>query len=339
VARILLFEILTPECKSIFFVKSVAVRSRNAGLIWIFVRTDSNENWRLKKGSSKLNIKKGANAMNSSAIRKKALECTKARLVRGILILFLLILWPGMAHSTPSTTYWTPMTLDIQSFGVVHLGVDNYFSNSSAFPTDFGVTVGVIPGDKLQMEVGIDFFANTYKPDFAIENQHPVSFNAKIGYLEDSLCKNAPALEIGIFDAGFRSSVQATDFTNAEIVYGVIGKSICNLGRFSVGPYFGLPQAMRSSTGDLQNVGGMVAWDYGFCKVKDSCGNEYNKFVLCADYASGNNLLGGGGPGLYYYFTKDIDVLTGPVFFNDPAINGRWKWTVQFDWNLPALCK
>lgn len=277
--------------------------------------------------------------MNSSAIRKKALECTKVGLARGILVLFLLILWPGMAHSTPSTTYWTPMTLDIQSYAVPHLGVDNYFTGDKAFPTDFGLTMGVLPGDKLQMEVGIDVFAPTYKPDFAIEHQHPFSFNAKIGVLEDTLCKNAPALQIGIFNAGFRSSVQNTDFTNAEIVYGVIGKSILNLGRFSVGPYFGLPAAMRSSTGDLQNVGFMAAWDYGFHKVKDAAGNEYSKFVVCADFASGNNLLGGGGPGLYYYFTKDIDILTGPVFFNDPAINGHWKWTVQLDWNIPNLLK
>jgi hypothetical protein len=184
--------------------------------------------------------------MNSSAIRKKALECTKGRLARGILILFLSIFWPGMVHSTPSTTYWTPMTLDIQSYGVPHLGVDNYFTGNSAFPTDFGLTIGVLPGDKLQMEVGIDVFVNTFKPDFAIEHAHPVSFNAKIGVLEDTLCKGAPAIQIGIFNAGTRSSVQNTDFTNADIVYGVIGKSIANLGRFSVGPYFGLPAAMRS---------------------------------------------------------------------------------------------
>jgi hypothetical protein len=38
--------------------------------------------------------------------------------------------------------------------------------------------------------------------------------------------------------------------------------------------------------------------------------------------------------GLYYYFTKNIDLLTGPVWFNDEGINGKWKWTVQLDINL-----
>ncbi|MGA7494849.1 MAG: hypothetical protein WB930_09985 [Syntrophobacteraceae bacterium] len=87
-ARILLFKILTLECKSLFIVKNVAARLRNAGQVWIFGRAASNQNERLKKGSSNLNIKKGANEMNSSAIRKKALAC---------MVLLLTISFPFMA--------------------------------------------------------------------------------------------------------------------------------------------------------------------------------------------------------------------------------------------------
>ena len=36
------------------------------------------------------------------------------------------------AHATPSTTYWTPCTIDIQPAGVTHLGVDDYFSVGSS---------------------------------------------------------------------------------------------------------------------------------------------------------------------------------------------------------------
>ncbi|MGD0237362.1 MAG: hypothetical protein ABSC55_22885, partial [Syntrophorhabdales bacterium] len=74
-----------------------------------------------------------------------------------------LVLLASLARATPSTTYWTPMTPDIQSFGVLHIGVDNYFTigkNARAgggnFPTDVGLTMGVLPFEKLQMEVGID---------------------------------------------------------------------------------------------------------------------------------------------------------------------------------------
>jgi hypothetical protein len=87
-ARILLIEILTLEWKSLFIVNNAAAWLRNAGQISIFCLAASNENERLKKGSSNLNIKKGANEMNSSAIRKKALAC---------MVLFLTISFPFMA--------------------------------------------------------------------------------------------------------------------------------------------------------------------------------------------------------------------------------------------------
>jgi len=83
----------------------------------------------------------------------------------------------------------------------------------------------------------------------------------------------------------------------------------------------------------------MVAFDHGFLPVKDKEGNEFNRIVFAADYASGNNAIGGGGFGLYYYFTKDISLLTGPVWFNDQGINGKWKWTTQLDINVPVFGK
>ncbi len=82
----------------------------------------------------------------------------------------------------------------------------------------------------------------------------------------------------------------------------------------------------------------MVAYDRGFHPVKGKSGAvDYNKLVFAADYASGKNILGCGGGGLYYYFTKDIDLLVGPTFFNDQGINGKWKLSVQLDVNLPKL--
>lgn len=255
------------------------------------------------------------------------------------LSIFLSFLFSGVVYATPSTTFWTPMTQDIQAFGVPHIGIDNYFTGNSSFPTDFGLTIGVLPWEKLQMEIGVDIFAPTPLPDWEAEDPHPFSFNAKIGSPEGALFEGAPALQVGIFNAGFRSKVLNTDFTNADIVHVVISKTLWNFGRFSVGPYYGHAPAMRSADGDLENVGYMVAWDYGFWKVKDSAGNEYNRMVVAADYASGKNLLGGGGFGLYYYFTKDISLLSGPVWFNDARINGDWKWTVQLDINVPILGK
>lgn len=243
-----------------------------------------------------------------------------------------LLLLNGVSFATPSTTYWTPATTDIQPFGVLHIGVDNYFTvfkkaknGGSSFGTDGGLTIGVLPFEKLQMEVGVDLIEPT---------DYPISFNAKLGTPEDSLFKGSPALNIGIFNVGTKKNV-----TNQNIVFGLVGKTIPVLGRLFVGPYFGNSNASVDKHGDKENVGFMIGFDHGFFPTKDKEGNEYNRLVLAADYASGKNSIGGGGVGLYYYFTKDISLLTGPVWFNEKEINGKWKWTIQLDINTDFLKK
>ena len=233
------------------------------------------------------------------------------------------------AMATPSTTYWTPMVMDIQGYKVGHLGIDNYFTvtkqsdtgEQGAFPTDVGLTVGVLPFEKIQLEIGVDAL---YPSD------NPYWFNAKIGAPEGVLFTGSPALQVGIFNVGTENRL-----TNQDIVYGVIGKTIPMLGRLSAGPYIGNSSVLKDKDGKSENTGFMVAFDRGFVPTKDAAGNEYNKVVLAADYASGNNAIGGGGVGLYYFFTKDISLLTGPVWFNEKMINGSWKWTTQLDINLP----
>lgn len=258
-----------------------------------------------------------------------------------VMLLASLLFITGIAHATPSTTYWTPMTLDIQSYGVLHIGVDNYFSVgnktsdesaiNNSFPTDAGLTIGVLPFEKLQMEIGVDYLQ---------PSDYPVYFNAKIGAPEGALFKWSPALQIGIFNMGTKKNdAGQQNGTDQNIVYGVIGKTIPYLGRVSAGPYIGNSAVLRSGTGDVQDRGFMVAFDRGFLSVKDKEGNEFNRIVFAADYASGKNAIGGGGLGLYYFFTKDISLLTGPVWFNDTDLNGRWKWTIQLDINLPIFGK
>ena len=243
------------------------------------------------------------------------------------LVLGLALFAGSTAFATPSTTYWTPMTMDIQPYKVVHLGIDNYFTTTKkadsgeqgAFPTDIGLTMGVLPGEKIQMELGIDAL---YPSD------NPYYFNAKIGTPEDTLFKGAPTLQVGIFNVGTKK-----DVTNQNIIHVVIGKTIPGVGRLAVGPYIGNKKVLVDKNGEKENSGYMVAFDRGFMPVKDHTG-EYNRIVFAADYASGENALGGGGFGLYYYFTKNISLLTGPVWFNERAINGAMKWTTQLDINF-----
>jgi hypothetical protein len=255
--------------------------------------------------------------------------------MKNIFFALSLVLLAGTAFATPSTTYWTPCVMDIQPYKVWHFGEDNYFTvnkkadsgEQGAFPTDVQLEVGVLPFEKIQMEVGIDAMYPT---------DHPYMFNAKIGTPEDSLFKGSPGINVGIFDVGTYSQGQANHGrTDYDIVDFIVGKTLpLNLGRLHAGYYVGNAKALRSSTDEKENTGYMVAFDHGFFSTKDKAGSEYSQVVFAADYASGKNYIGGGGLGLYYYFTKDISMLVGPVWFNDKGINGAMKWTTQLDINF-----
>jgi hypothetical protein len=226
----------------------------------------------------------------------------------------------GSAWATPSTTYWTPCTIDIQPKGVTHLGVDNYFgfgtdSSSAEFPTDIGPEWGAQLTSKIAMEFGFDILTATYKTPFFL--------NAKIGYREGMLSKNAPAVELGFCGFGTK---RGTTNNEQDMVYMTMGKTLPDGKTRLMGSYYyGNPASLKSSTGQVQNTGFMVAMDYQLVP---------GKWVLAGDYASGKNIIGGGGVGVYYYFTKDISLLTGPVWFNDKGINGSVKATVQLDINF-----
>ena len=248
------------------------------------------------------------------------------------LAIFTILLTLGTySGATSSTTFWTSETPDFQPYGVFHLGIDDYFRidhpHDPSFYTDFTApTVGILPFQKIQMEVGVDYFGNA---------PHPWYGNAKVGSPEGSFRKWQPALEVGVFGVGAKYHQSAgqsrMDF---DVLYGVIGKTIPKLGRFSIGPYLGNHAALLNGNGKPDNVGFMTGLDHGFLPSKDK---EFNRVVFAMDYASGHNAIGAAGGGFYYYFTKDISLLVGPTFFNDKAINGRWKLSTQLDINLPKL--
>lgn len=261
---------------------------------------------------------------------------TKKMFALPAIILAVVFALGGVAYATPSTTYWTPATSDIQPYGVLHIGIDNYFTlgkknSKGALPTDVGLTIGVLPYEKLQLEVGVDLLEPA---------NDPFSFNAKLGTPEGSLFEGSPALNIGIFNVGTRTQVKASGEvrTDFNIVDFIIGKTLpFSLGRLHLAVYHG-NSSLVDRNGDKKNDGYMVGWDKGLLHTKDA-GGEYDKWVLAADWASGKNVIGGGGAGVYYYFTKNISLLTGPVWFNEPAVAGpnqgaKWVWTTQLDINL-----
>lgn len=238
----------------------------------------------------------------------------------------LCVLGFSFVYATPSTTYWTPDTMDVQPYGKWHVTYDSYFtvgrrgSEKGDLTTDVGLTVGALPFKKLNLELGFDLNEPL---------DEPLSFNGKFGTPEGSLFTGSPALNVGIFNVGTKKAVN--DYNIFDFI---VGKTLpFNLGRFHGGYYVGNANTLKSATGRKDNTGYMVAYDYGFHPVKDEKG-EFNRLVLAADYASGKNAIGGGGVGMYFYFTRDIDLLMGPVWFNDQSLNGNMKWTMQLDINF-----
>lgn len=235
----------------------------------------------------------------------------------------------GIAHATPSTTYWTTSVIDVQPYKVWHLGIDNYFTvlkdqpDAGAFGTDLGLTVGVLPYEKLQLEVGIDLIENAYFDSKGEDN--PLFFNFKFGTPEGSLFPGSPGIAAGMWNIGTKS-----DVTNYNIFHAMVGKSIPQIGRIHLGAYSGNKDLLYDKDQAGNNIGDeptgfMIGYDRWI--VKD-------KYMFAADYASGKNAVGGGGFGLYWFFSPNASMLMGPVWFNDKETNGEWKWTTQLDVNF-----
>lgn len=242
------------------------------------------------------------------------------RKIFGALCLF--VLNCSLAEGTPSSVFWTVCTTDIYATGTGHIDEDNYFTvfnrrgHGSSFPPDTGFELGALSWESLSVETGVDYLGGTDDPLF---------FNLGIGVEEGKLFCDAPSFKVGIFNAGTR--YHGHDRTNQNIVDIIIGKSLPDWigGQFFVGGFSG-SRAMGKN-----RQGFMVAYRKPFCPAKYCGDKDYFKWVFCADYASGKNTIGGGGFALGYYFTPDIDILTGPVWFNSGKINGHWKWSVQID--------
>jgi len=250
------------------------------------------------------------------------------RIRKAAILILLTLASSSLVRANPSSTFWTNCSIDIQPYKVGHITYDNYTTigqdgpseGGQQFANDLGLTVGVLPYSKLQMEVGVDWLEPTDDPLF---------FATKLGAPEGTLGAGAPALEIGVFNVGTKKNV-----TDQAVGYLVTGRSLPNgLGRLHLSGYWGNAAVLRSSDGDLQNTGFMAGYDRGFIPVASPDG-DFSRLVLAGDYASGNNAIGGGGVGMYVYLTRKISLLFGPVWFNDEGLNGDWKWSTQLDLNF-----
>ena len=223
-----------------------------------------------------------------------------------IICLVLCSLSNELTFSTPSTQIWIPST-DFQKWKTMHLGLDNYIRTSNingvrgAGIFDAGFTTGLLPFEKFQGEIGVDYF---YMGDSNYDN-HPIYFNAKIGFPEDAFFKGFPAIALGAYNFGLK-----TNLTNYNIIYGEIAKTIPILGRLSVGYYTGNDKVLVDENLKKANNGVLLSWDRTMTEISD-------KLWLAVDYQGGKNYLGALSFGASWAFSKNVSVIFGYDIYNN----------------------
>jgi len=254
------------------------------------------------------------------------------RLIRTTLLVAVFIMAvSGVAMATPSTQIWIPST-DIQAFKTVHLGFDTYIRTQknpdgtySSAIYDAGITAGVLPFEKLQMEVGIDYIhygVTSY-------DDNPVYFNAKLGTPEESMFKYSPAIAVGIYNIGTRGG-DISHNTQQDIAYAAVAKTLPIIGRLTAGYYYGNSHNVNFKDHHGKNApdGVLLSWDRVMTEISD-------KLWLGIDYQGGNNAYGALNFGASWAVAKNVSILGGYDIYNRKATGGQPTFTVQIDVNLP----
>ena len=167
------------------------------------------------------------------------------------------------ASATPSTTFWTPATTYTQPYLVPHLTYDSYFGEPSAYPITTGITVGVLPFEKLQAEVGVDLL-------YPGLTQNGLLFNAKLALPEGAFGANVPGVSVGVQNIGFEK-----DVNDLYLVHGEVGKTL-PFGVVAVGAYYGVNKKLIvDETGAKKQTGFMASWTSPDIKIGKPALDKY----------------------------------------------------------------
>jgi hypothetical protein len=206
----------------------------------------------------------------------------------------------------------------------VHLGIDNYVraerkDDGSRDPNvyDLGLTAGVLPFEKVQMEVGVDYLVN----GTAFDN-YPLYFNAKLGTPENSLFTHSPALAIGGYNFGTKNNI-----TDQNIVYALAAKTVPVVGRISAGYFIGNDKVLLDENGNKENDGILLSWDRTISEVSD-------KLWAAVDYQGGDSAMGALSFGVAWAFSKDVSLIFGYDIYNNDKVAGENTFTTQLDINF-----
>jgi hypothetical protein len=231
----------------------------------------------------------------------------------------------AVASATPSTVVWTPATTYTQPYLVPHLTYDTYVAEEGFLQNTYGLTLGVIPSEKLLGEVGVDLFYPGITADFA-------QLNGRLTLPENLAGAWQPALSVGLSNIGFEK-----DVSDYNLVHATLSKTT-PIGTVAAGGYYGAgSEALWTGSGGEERAGFMASYASPDIKV-GLPGLE--KVVLLADLATGKNWFGAVGGAVALYFTSNVSLLTGPVFFLDSDYykslgQPDFMWTAQVDVDIP----
>jgi hypothetical protein len=229
----------------------------------------------------------------------------------------------GSAMAYPTGQINIPST-DAKGLKEVAIGINNYarFSTDGAAGAnvfDLGITTGLLPFEKVKLEVGADYGTT------GTATKQPMTYNAKLATTEDALFTGMPAIAIGGFNLG---NAVAGGFTNAQnIGYALVARTFPVVGRISLGGYTGDKEVLTDANGKKDNTGVLASWDRSITEVSD-------KLWLGIDFASGKSALGGLGVGGSWAFSKQVSLLGGVTFYNEQT-NNKPSFTTQVVISLP----
>jgi hypothetical protein len=235
-----------------------------------------------------------------------------------IALLIVICCASSLIQATPSTIIWIP-SVDFQGYKSFHLGIDNYAydfksgkpGSGTAFPTDLGLTVGVLPDSIVLAEIGFDYFTPQWSP---------FMLNAKVGFPEGALTDWAPAVAIGGFAFGTHKNV-----TDCNIIYGMVGKTFPVIGRLEAGYFSGNKKVLVDlSTGNADNSGVLLSWDRQIPEISEN-------LWLAVDYQGTKSSFGALSYGLAWSFSKNVSVIFARDVFNADIPS---TFTMQLDINI-----
>ncbi len=258
-------------------------------------------------------------------MRSRAIVRSRARaaIVRDHAVILLGLLGAAVAApdagATASTHIWAPST-DVQRFNSLHVTSDLYVpvergASGDRLPsvTNLGLTWGVLPFKKVNLELGVD-----HKTGYGVLDSYPVYFNGKLGIPENAFSGLLPALAVGIFDAGTKR--EATD---DNVAYAKAAKTLEPVGRVSIGYFSGSRKLLLDVNGRRDNAGILAAWERMVPEISD-------RLWLCVDYMGTKSAYGTLNLGGSWKFANGMTLLLGYDIYNESRISPN-TFTIQAD--------